>query len=379
LRILVLNYEYPPVGGGGGAVSRQVARHLAGRGHDVGVQTAHWGDLAKAETVGGVAIRRHFAFRRRKDRCSVPEMVLFILTGIWPTWRRIRRERPDLLHVHFAVPTGLLAWVLHKLTGVPYVLTAHLGDVPGGVPEQTDHWFRWIKPLTRLVWNRAAGATAVSEFVRHLAEASYRVPVRTLRNGVALPDLKEGQLEPHQPPRLMFAGRFNPQKNLLFLVEVLRILKPVPWSCRLIGDGPEMPMVKTAIAEADLEDRVVLTGWVSPAEVDDALASSDILLIPSHSEGLPVVAAKALAFGLAVVGSDIGGLRDVVVHDQNGWLLDHGDAEAFADGLGQLLRDSERLAAMRAASREHAGRFDIRKIIDDYERFFAAILDPSQK
>lgn len=375
----MLNYEYPPVGGGGGAVSRQVARHLAARGHEVGVQTAHWGNLPKVETVGGVEIRRHFAFRRRKDRCSIFEMVLFVLAGLWPVWRRVKRERPDLLHVHFAVPTGLLALAVHKLTGVPYVLTAHLGDVPGGVPQQTDHWFRWIKPLTNVVWNKAAGATAVSEFVRHLAEASYHVPVRTLRNGVALPALEEGQLAPHQPPRMMFAGRFNPQKNLLFLVEVLRILKPLPWTCRLIGDGPEMEMVKKAIADAALETRAVLTGWITPAEVDEALASSDLLLLPSHSEGLPVVAAKALAYGLAVVGSDIGGLRDVVIHDDNGWLLDHGDAESFAKRLGELLQNPGKLAQMRAASRAHADQFDIRRIIDGYERLFATIADSAKK
>lgn len=373
LKILVLNYEYPPVGGGGGAVAQQVATRLASRGHEVGVQTVAWKDLPKSETSRGVTIRRHFAFRRRKDRCSVWEMMLFVVLGIIPTWIRIRKERPQVMHVHFAIPTGILAWILNKLTGVPYVITAHLGDVPGGVPDQTDQWFRWIHPIANRIWNNATAATAVSEFVRHLAEASYRVPVKTLRNGVVLPPKESLTTAPSSPPRLIFAGRFNPQKNLVFLIKVLAKLKSIPWECRLLGDGPEMEAVKHAITQHDLEQRVVLMGWVDSEQVDEALGCSDILLLPSHSEGLPVVSAKALAFGIAIVGSHIGGLKDVVTHEFNGLLLNHNSEDVFAQALGELLQDPTRIESMKKASREHARQFNLVQIINGYEKLFQAV------
>ena len=66
-----------------------------------------------------------------------------------------REWKPDLIHVHFAVPAGALAWILRRLTGIPYVLTAHLGDVPGGVPEKTGRWFRWIYPFTPPIWKKS--------------------------------------------------------------------------------------------------------------------------------------------------------------------------------------------------------------------------------
>ena len=76
--------------------------------------------------------------RRVPDTCTVPEMGLYCATSFLPALRHIRQWKPDVVHAHFAVPTGALAWAVSGLTGVPYVLTAHLGDVPGGVPDQTD-------------------------------------------------------------------------------------------------------------------------------------------------------------------------------------------------------------------------------------------------
>lgn len=374
LKILVLNYEYPPIGGGGGAVSKQVAAKLAERGYEMIVQTAHWGDLPKESWEDGVHVYRHFAFRRRQDRCTIPQMMMYILCGFWPTWRRIRKEKPDLLHVHFAVPTGVLAWILSILTGVPYVLTAHLGDVPGGVPEQTDRWFKIIQPFAKQIWRRAAAATAVSDFVRHLAEASYMVPVKMLPNGVDIPGEEGLQLDLHDPPRLLFAGRFNPQKNLRFLVKVLSKLRHLPWYCRILGDGPEMRAVRKEIQEAELSHRIALPGWQEQKAVDAAMSESDILLMPSHSEGLPVVAAKALGFGLAIVGSNIGGLKDVVVPRKNGLLLDKDNLESFTKDLGALLQDPERMKAMKIESRKHAIHFEIDHIIDGYEAVFAKAL-----
>ena len=106
--------------------------------------------------IGGLAVFRTRSFRRREEACSVPEMGLFLLTSFLPTLRHLRRWKPDVIHAHLAVPTGALAWAASWLTGIPYVLTAHLGDVPGAVPEQTDRLYRVLNPLIRPIWKGAA-------------------------------------------------------------------------------------------------------------------------------------------------------------------------------------------------------------------------------
>ena len=187
LRILVLCYELPPVGGGGGRIALDVARGLVGRGHSVRVLTSHVAGLARQETIEGVSVRRAFAARRRADRCSVPEMAGYVAMHIAPALHEIGTFKPDVVHVHFAVPTGAVAWAATRLRSVPYLLTAHLGDVPGGTPEQTERLFRFVKPFTVPIWRSAAGVTAVSEFVARCAENAYGMMPVVIPNGIPMP------------------------------------------------------------------------------------------------------------------------------------------------------------------------------------------------
>jgi glycosyltransferase involved in cell wall biosynthesis len=371
MRILVLCYEYPPIGGGGGSVAKSIAEQLVARGHQVRVQTAALGWHSQRELIGGVEIYRTASMRRVPDTCTVPEMGLYVLTSFLSTLRHIRRWAPDVIHAHFAVPTGLLAWAVHRLTGVPYVLTAHLGDVPGGVPEQTDRLFRLIAPLARRIWRHAAAATAVSSFVQELAERAYGREVTRILNGI---DLSDAPVEPaatHQPRRLVFIGRLNPQKNPVFLINALAQLRDAVWTLTFIGDGPLMGEVRAAIAAHRLENRIALTGWLVPAQVHQILADGDILCMPSLSEGLPVVGVEALKYGLAIVASEIPGLRDVIDDGVNGCFVPLGDLGAFAQRLRRLIENESVLAAMKRASWEKSRRFDLGCIAHEYAHVLA--------
>src|SRR5437773_2237751 len=111
MRILVLNYEFPPIGGGGGRASEELCRAFAKRGHEVRVQTSHFGNLPQREQRDGYTIFRARGWRQRADGASVAEMGAFIVSSILPTIRQIRSWHPDVIHVHFAVPTGVVAWI----------------------------------------------------------------------------------------------------------------------------------------------------------------------------------------------------------------------------------------------------------------------------
>jgi glycosyltransferase involved in cell wall biosynthesis len=371
LRILVLNYEYPPVGGGGGRFAAELCRHLAQMGHSIRVLTGYFPGLPKVELRDGVTIYRPWSWRRQQHTCSVGEMGLFLLFGLFPALRQARRWRPHLMQAHFAVPTGVLSYVLHLMTGIPYVLSSQLGDVPGGVPVQTDHLFKWLKPLTRPIWRKAARVTVPSSHIRTLAQQAYpEVPMDVVFNGIRL----EGQLlsdpNPHRPVRLIFAGRFSPQKNLLFLIDVLRQVKDLEWQLEMLGDGPEMPRLREQVARAGLAQRVTLTGWVAPDRVTEIMSRGDLLVLPSLSEGLPLVGVQALAAGLAILGSDVGGIADVVHPGRNGFLCQVNDAPGFVQALGTLLTDQGLLARMKAESRRLARVFDIRQIAAQFDGIF---------
>lgn len=365
MRILVLCYEYPPLGGGGGRVAQSIATQMVARGHEVRVQTAALGWHSVTENDQGVKVFRTASGRRKADTCSVPEMGLYCATSFFPTLSHIREWKPEVIHAHFAVPTGALAWAANRFTGIPYVLTAHLGDVPGGVPEQTDTLFKMIGPVANQIWQRAAGATAVSTFVQELAEQAYHRPVARILNGI---DLRErpapaGAVRPTR--HLVFVGRFNPQKNLPLLINALAHLSKHHWRATLVGDGPDRATVEALIEKHQLRDRITLTGWQSSAQVAAILDDADILCLPSTSEGMPVAAVEALKHGLAIAASDIPGVRDVVDHEVNGYRLPLDDT--YAQKLGELLENDETLQAMKQASWEKARQFDITAIADQYE------------
>lgn len=374
MKILVLIHEFPPVGGGGGRAAQDICRSLAEQGHEVTVLTAHLKGLPKEEMVDGVHVLRLPSLRREAFRADLIAMGAYVLSGLWAGYRYIKHWRPDVIHVHFAVPAGALAWMLSRLTNVPYVMTVHLGDVPGGVPEKTGGWFKWVLPFTHPVWRAAKRVVAVSEFTRQLALKHYEREIMVIPNGVDLVRLQPADIQVNEPPCIVFAGRFMAQKNPVQIVHTLAELKDLPWQCVILGDGPLMPDVQQAIAGYSLQERFNLPGWVTPEEVLVWFDKSDILYMPSLSEGLPVVGVQALAKGLAFVVSKIGGFVDLVAEGQNGFLIEGRQPSGFSIGLQQLLSHPDDLLRFREASLQKAVQFDIKRIVEQYEGIFEEII-----
>lgn len=367
MNILEMNYEFPPVGGGGGKATEDLAAELAKRGHSVHVLTARQGDLPRLERHAGFTVERIFAFRRHPDRCSVPEMIGYILMAVPAGLRTVREFRPDVIHVHFAVPTGFAAWLVAKITRTPYVLTAHLGDVPGGTPEQTDKFFRVIKPLTNPIWHDAAALTAVSTFVAKLARKAYGVEPIVIPNGVDVGKSAAVPSAPGDTIKLIFAGRMVAQKNLAWGLERLAAIKDRKWTLDLFGDGPSRAALEQRCAALALSDRVTFHGWVAPERVDVAMSASDVLFMPSLSEGLSLAATSALAHGLALACSRIEGFADVLVEDENGVSAAIDDPPGFERALARIMDDRDLLLRMKLASRAKAASFDRSLIATRYE------------
>lgn len=375
MRILTVIYEFPPIGGGGGRAAYDICRELAARGHAVTVLTARMQGLPFQENVDGIRVIRISSLRTESFGASFTTMLAFVLAGLWAGLRLIYLYRPEIIHTHFAVPSGALTWMLSILTGIPYVLTAHLGDVPGGVPEKTGKWFRWLEPFTKPIWKRAKKVSAVSEFTRQLALNHYSVDIQVIPNGADVLHLVPAEIKLKERPHLVFAGRFVPQKNPLAIVEILSQLKDLNWACSMLGDGPMFADIVQEIENHGMSERFYLPGWVTPEDVLLQFSKSDILFMPSFSEGLPVVGVQALANGLAIVASRIGGFLDLVDPAKNGYLIEVQDQVAFSKALRELISKPEILLQFRKASAEKSRDFDIQKVVDQYEKIFQNIVD----
>ena len=375
MKILVLTHEYPPIGGGGGKVAEDICEGLVHYGNQVRVITTHLKGLPMMETREGVELVRLRSGRKFAYKATLSSMALYIFFGFFRTMQEIRKWKPDLIHVHFAVPAGVIGMLASFFSGVPYVLTAHLGDVPGGVPEKTDKWFKWIKPFTPPVWSGAARVVAVSAYTRSLALQHYPVPMDVIPNGVAIDRYDPGPIKVNDPPQIIFAGRFVSQKNPIQLIHSLGEIADLPWQCVLVGDGSLKPDVESEILRLGLKDRVELPGWLTPAEVMEWFRESDILFMPSLSEGLPVTGVQAMAMGLAVVAGNRGGFVDLVEDGQNGFLFDPTDRQGFSGALRTLLSDRLLLLNMKQNSRRMSATFDLGNIVKQYQDLFTSVVE----
>jgi glycosyltransferase involved in cell wall biosynthesis len=252
-------------------------------------------------------------------------------------------------------------------------MTVHLGDIPGGVPEKTGNWFKWMLPFTYPIWRDAKRVVAVSAFTRQLALEHYAREIEVIPNGVDLARLRPAAIQVNEPPRIVFAGRFVAQKNPTQIVNTLAELKDLPWQCVMLGDGPLMSEVQRTIAEYGLQERFTLPGWVTTEEVLSWFDKSDILFMPSLSEGLPVVGLQALAKGLALVVSKVGGFVELVDEGQNGFLVVYDQPSGFSGALRKLLYRQNDIYRFRKSSLKKSIQFDINRVVEQYEYIFEAV------
>jgi sugar transferase (PEP-CTERM/EpsH1 system associated) len=276
--------------------------------------------------------------------------------------RWFRRWRADVVHTHdqrsliYAAPA---AW----LAGVPRVIHTRHGRDVGATPRGR----ALIGHLSRLVDH----FVCVSGDIEQLSVAEGIAPwrLRTIRNGIDLDRFAFSG--PHPGGPVIAVARLSPEKDLANLVRAAAIARQRDPDLRIeiAGDGPCLPELRQLVAELGLEGRVALLG-----EVDDVaglLARGGLFVLPSRSEGIALTLLEAMARGLPVVATRVGGTPEVVLDGQTGLLVPSGDPAALAEAILRLRRDPERGEAMGRAARQRAEeRFDVRRMVADYETLY---------
>jgi glycosyltransferase involved in cell wall biosynthesis len=277
--------------------------------------------------------------------------------------RDMQRRGVTHVHAHFGNHPAAMAWVVHQLTGIPYSFTAHGADI------QVDQHMLKRKVL------EAAFVVTISDYnarflVEHCGEAA-RSRIRVIRCGVdttVFRPAKSPAEERHgvspataspRPLRLVCVGTFYEVKGHRYLIEACQLLRRrgIDFTCSLVGDGPLGSQLRELASSLGVADAVRFLGRRTRDEIADLLRQSDVLVAPSiptesgRREGIPVVLMEAMASGLAVVGSDISGIPELVEDRVNGRLCPPRDPAALADALAELRDDPERIELWGSAAR----------------------------
>ncbi|HTP03457.1 MAG TPA: glycosyltransferase family 4 protein [Anaerolineales bacterium] len=354
MKILVINSEYPPVGGGAGNASAHIARLLAGMGNEVLVLTSHYGSLPREEQCGNLRILRGPTWRRHADRSSAPEQIMFMLGAMLRSLGLLRSFAPAMTLAFFGLPSGAVAWLVKAVAGVPYVVSLRGGDVPGFRPYDFWLYHKLAMPWLHLIWRNAAAVVANSQGLFDLARAfDSRVPIAIVPNGVDPKEFRDGSRQ-WSPPRLLSVGRVVYQKGYDVAMSALAGLKDLPWEWTIVGDGPFLGALQRMVEQNALDGRVRFSGWEPAERVKQEYASANLFLHPSRHEGMPNAVLEAMASGLPVIATRIAGNEELVSDPETGLLVPVNDAQSLQDSLRELLVDGARREQMG-----HAGRMRV--------------------
>lgn len=385
MKILILNYEFPPVGGGGGKISEDLAKEYA-KSNEVVVLTSWFPGEKKFEIRDGIKIHRVNVLRRKKSGSTIFGMFVYLILSIFPAIVLVRRFRPDIVNCHFAVPVGPLAYIIYKIFGIPYVINSHGGDIPDWLPEQTGATFRYIKWLTKPIWNNAAVAINNSKGTEDLARKSYpNANLTNIRNGIDLGSLVEQKRwhvkTEHNAVKLISVGRVAAQKDFGYLIGALAILKQrgVNFSCEIIGDGPLREEVEKKIVDSRLQNDVKITGWLDHAEVFGRLLDADIYVSSSTNEGMSIAMLEAMAAGLPVVATDVLGNHETVRDGVTGFLVPRISSDLLAEALIKLISDKEMYSKFSKNAEEIIKNYSREAVAAEHLEVFKGVLQKWRK
>ena len=351
MKVIIINSEHPPIGGGAGNASQNIAQQLAKMGHQIAVITSRFGDLPHHEQSDNLTIYRIPAFRRRQDRSDAFEQIIFIFSASFWTSNLVRHFKPNATLAFFGVPSGAVAWVLKKIYKIPYIISLRGGDVPGFRPYDFGTYHKLISPILRLIWKNAAAIVANSNGLRKLAltfDSRFEIPV--IPNGVDL-DLYKTNERDWSAPRILSVGRIVHQKGFDLALHALADLKELKWEWRIAGDGPNMDILRSLANELGIADRVTFLGWQSREQLLEQYRLSNLFLFPSRHEGMPNAVLEAMASGLPVIASRIAGNEELVLHDETGILVESENVGALREALAKLLANAALRQKMGMASR----------------------------
>jgi glycosyltransferase involved in cell wall biosynthesis len=357
MRILLVNYEYPPVGGGAATAAEAIAKALVDLRHRVVVLTGRYKGLPASSDAGGIFIHRVPSLRRAVDRSGIFEMASFAIAGLMFVSAIIRRHQIEATIAFFSLPCGPIGWLGRRKCSIPYVVSLRGGDVPG-TESSLNFIHHILAPIRRAVLKNSVVITANSEGLRKMAEAADQYPVRMIPNGVDsdffTPADAIAMREEGAPLRILFVGRFQKQKNLTFLFEQLARLSPGTFELHLVGDGPEKTHLQGLAEQLGIAARITWRGWLSRAAVRDAYRTADCLANPSLYEGMPNVVLEAMACGLPVIASKVPGNEEVVLDGETGFLFDLGRPNSLLTAIELLIKDRTLASELGVSGRARA-------------------------
>lgn len=378
MNILVINYEYPPIGGGGGVICKDISEELAELNNQVTVVTSLYKGLPEKEYINGVEIIRvPVLFRGKQNVASLPSMLSYVPSCITKVNKILKTRKFDVINTHFAIPSGPAGQYISNKHKIPNVLSIHGGDIFDPSKSLSPHKTPGLKQTVKRILNTANCIIAQSSDTKSNAENFYgtKKEIKIIPLGIK-PNLykkisrKELKL-PESKYLFITIGRLIKRKNLPELLEIFRkINMDFPSELLIIGDGPERDTIIKKAQELNISDSVRLLGRVTEEQKFQYLSASDIYLSTAMHEGFGIVFLEAMECGLPVICYNRGGQVDFLSSHKTGFLIQLGNTQEFIEKLKYLLTNPQIEDEIKIFNRKYVSEFYIKNIAKKYLSVF---------
>jgi glycosyltransferase involved in cell wall biosynthesis len=304
----MLNHEFPPVGGGASPVTFELCKHLVQLGHRVDVVTMHFKNLPRFETIEGINVYRTPAIRKSAKICHTHELATYLPGAISKVVGLVKKKNYDIIHCHFMVPAGPLAYLVSKVSRLPFVVTCHGTDVPGHNPDRFNFMHKLIGPAWRFLAKRVPLVITPSCFLRDLIlKNCHQAHVEVVPNGIYI----EKYAPSEKANNILLCSRIFNFKGFQYALKAVKELE-TDWQTNVIGEGPFLHELKKLTA--DSKSPIKFWGWLDKTDPNfyDLFKKSSIFVFPSEAENFPTVLLEAMAAGMAIITSTAGGCPEVI-------------------------------------------------------------------
>ena len=322
MNILLLNYEYPPLGGGGAKVTNELCEVLSKHGNHVDVVTMAYKGLPKSEINDNIHIHRVKCWRKSKRVCHPWEQLSYCFRAYKYIKKNLDIKDYDLIHCHFIIPTGLLAYKLKRKYGIKYIITAHGSDVLGHNNDRFALLYKLIKPKWLKILRYADAVTAPSPYlVNKIHDNAPQIEVSLIPNGI----FTEQYRPKEKKKSIITLTRLQESKGVQDLIEACSKIDLNGWKINILGDGPYRSELEKMTRELRLDDHIHFHGHVEGEVRMRFLSEAGAFFSGSRFEAFSLSVLEASLCGCNVVASKIEPhillVGDMHTYDDQGHLI----------------------------------------------------------
>ncbi|MEM2138640.1 MAG: glycosyltransferase family 4 protein [Candidatus Woesearchaeota archaeon] len=384
MKILVLNYEFPPLGGGSSPITKDLAIEIS-KENKIDLITMNFNGLKKQEAINeNFFVYRVNCFRTKKEKSTFLEMLSFLMPAYLKAKELIKKsikenKKYDLIHCHFIFPTGIIAYLIKKKFKIPYIITSHGSDVPNYNPDRFKLLHFLLKPFWKKILNESEKIICPSERLKKLILFSQDNKKKdiTEKKIVVIPNalnLTKRKINLEKKEKIiLYAGRLFQRKGVQYLINAFDLLNTSntknskDWKLFISGDGDYKKELEKIANKTKSKNKIKFLGWLDKESLYKLYEKSSIFVLPSSEESFGMVLIEAMMFGNAIITTKATGTEEVVYN--SGLLINKDEKiieKELKEKLESLINDKLLLNNYQKKSLTRAQNFSLSKISKKY-------------